>query len=546
MCSPFDRVKESVEITYVRRPIFDIVFFIFPLLFSLVTNVMPIYLTAVLRIFSSHLTLAVHYMLVDKDNYNEKISHKQILRESKDFLVGPILHMYAQLALQLIFPGMFFTDSDSIAGAAVATLLVHIVIVEPLYYVVHRWLHISENMKSMHGFHHASISTVPTSSLVQNFREHFIYIATFGPAMILPYFILGYQHWMVIAAYLIIFDLVNAYGHTNIRIRHWIFHHKYSPIKYLFYTPEFHLGHHALFNCNFGLFMPIWDYVFGTAREYQKAALPQRPLEQQDFVFIGHNGGLGHLLTIPEISFYNIYNSFYRTYFPLEVELALMKCLQLIWRTFSSSYSISRYLAGDKIVGRVMIVIRTPWDYVTESCYAGINKDILTIIRTQYVTRGTKYFGLGNFNKMKQLNDGGRLIANMVDSDPYLKDKGIRVWTGDTMTAASVYAQIMAIPNLEKLFYIGASGKIGTAVCQLLLRRKPHLKICVYSKYESFTHPNVTYTSDLSAMKGYKHVVIGKYLKTATYQSVLKASHLTTQYLLDYTVSFMPLLSQGA
>ena len=43
-----------------------------------------------------------------------------------------------------------------------------------------------------------------------------------------------------------------------------------------------------------------------------------------------------------------------------------------------------------------------------------------------------------NLNKMKQVNDGGQLISDMVKADPYLKDKDVHVWTGDTMTAASV------------------------------------------------------------------------------------------------------------
>jgi len=111
----------------------------------------------------------------------------------------------------------------------------------------------------MHGHHHMSVNTVPATSLVQNFTEHFIYIATFGPAMILPYFLGGAQHWAVILAYLVLFDVVNAYGHTNFTFcRHWVWESPWSPLRYLFYTPEFHLGHHHYYNCNYALFMPLW------------------------------------------------------------------------------------------------------------------------------------------------------------------------------------------------------------------------------------------------------------------------------------------------
>ena len=97
--------------------------------------------------------------------------------------------MYAQLILQLLFPGMFFIDDSKFMSALYSTFMTHVFIVEPLYYFVHRWLHIPANMKSMHGFHHMSVNPIPSTSLVQNFEEHFIYIATFGPAMIFPYFI---------------------------------------------------------------------------------------------------------------------------------------------------------------------------------------------------------------------------------------------------------------------------------------------------------------------------------------------------------------------
>ena len=72
----------------------------------------------------------------------------------------------------------------------------------------------------------------------------------------------------------------------------------------------------------------------------------------------------------------------------------------------------------------------------------------------------------------------------MVKNDKELGQSGvdIRVWTGDTMTAASVYQQLVALPDLQQLFYIGANGKIGTAVCQKLVQRG--ISVRIFSKYE--------------------------------------------------------------
>lgn len=448
--------------------------------------------------------------------------------------------MWAQLGLQLMFPKMFFREASIIPQCILATILCHVFIVEPLYYAVHRWLHVPDQMKSMHGFHHMSINTVPSTSLVQNFQEHFIYIATFGPAMFVPYFTIGMQHWTVIGAYLILFDLVNAFGHTNIRCRHWIFESKWSPIRYLFYTPEFHLGHHYFYNKNFALFMPIWDHLFSTYKDYKKKDAVLLPASKQDFVFIGHNGGLGHLLTVPEMSVYNVYDKYTRTWLPIELELLLVNCVNhVIFRAFSTCYSLSRYLVDNKHVGRVICVLRTPIDYATPANYPAINREIVALMREQYKSCGTRYFGLGNLNKMKQLNDGGAVIAEMVKSDSFLKDKKIRVWTGDTLTTASVFNQMMAIPKLEKVFYVGATGKIGKAVCQLLLEKG--IKIRVFSSYEAVQHPNISYTKDMKEMSDYKYVLIGKLLKPSCYKDVLKKTSDKHQVLLDYTVPFMPL-----
>lgn len=515
------------------------------------TNVLPIFITGFARIISTHVMLTMHYLFVDKDNYNNKLPQKQLLRERTDYLTGTILHMWAQAFLQLLFPGMFFTPNSAVATCAVNTFIAHVLVVEPLYYAAHRWLHIPEHFKAMHSFHHLSVNTLPSTSLVQDFYEHFLYIATFGPALLLPYFIAGQNNWMVIAAYLVIFDFVNAYGHTNIVCTSWVWESKWSPIRYLFYTPEFHLGHHTYYKANYALFMPLWDHMLSTYRQYKKPTpeQPMAPKNQQDIVFIGHNGGLGHLLTVPEISVYNVYDRYVRTWLPISVEFLLVAIVAGLARLFAKSYKLPRYLVNGQHIGRIICVWRTPIDYMSKSRYSSVNNDIIALIEDQYKTCGTRYFGLGNLNKMKQLNDGGKEISRRIAIDPYLKDKNIRIWTGDTLTAASVYNQVVDIPNLTKVFYIGANGKIGKAVVELLVKK--NIQVCIFSSFVGFTHPNVKYTQDLSEMLHYKYVLVGKMLDPKIYAQAVttirsrsKATKIPedqNMYLLDYTVPFMPL-----
>lgn len=81
-------------------------------------------------------------------------------------------------------------------------------------------------------------------------------------------------------------NILNAWGHTNICLCHLIWNHKYSTLRYLFYNPEFHLGHHAYFCPNYCLFMPIWDHLLGTYQPYLKPDVKLALPNKQNFVFL--------------------------------------------------------------------------------------------------------------------------------------------------------------------------------------------------------------------------------------------------------------------
>jgi len=540
----------SPHSTHQRETKYDYLLFAVPALFWKITPIGPLYLTGILRIIAARVLLTLHYIFADKDNYNNKLTSKQLKREKENYLLGPMLHMLAQVILQIIFPGMFFSDNSLIKSCAIQTFWSHVLLVEPLYYIVHRWLHIPEQMKAMHGFHHLSIHTLPSTSLVQDFHEHFIYIATFGPAFFGPFLLSGAQHWSVICAYLVLFDIVNAFGHMNIRVRSPVWLHRLSPLRYLFYTPEFHLGHHALFRANYGLFMPVWDFLFGTHREYKKDDSDLLPSKQQDFVFIGHNGGLGHLLTCPEFSVYNVYDKYSRTILPLQVEFMLVHIAGFFCRLVAKNYKVSRYLINGSKIGRVICTLRTPIDFMSPKQYPTMNKEIVELIKDSHRESGTRFFGLGNLSKMKQLNEGGETIVKLVKEDSYLKDKNIRIWTGDSLTAASIYNQIIEIPNLSEFFFIGANGKIGVAVCELITKTHPHIKICCFSNYHGMSHPNISYTADLKDMLKYKVVISGKIVPSDKYEKVYKqadASNIIskTRLILDYSVPLIPIKVKG-
>ena len=146
----------STHSDHVRNTNYDMLWFLGPALIChlLGTPIYAIYAIGIARIVSTRLTITLHYLFFDKDNYLNKIPQKQLEREGDDYLVGTLLHMYAQIPLQVLFPAMFFSDASVIGVSAYRAFISHVLLVEPLYYAAHRWLHIPENMKKMHGFHH--------------------------------------------------------------------------------------------------------------------------------------------------------------------------------------------------------------------------------------------------------------------------------------------------------------------------------------------------------------------------------------------------------
>jgi aldehyde decarbonylase len=65
--------------------------------------------------------------------------------------------------------------------------------------------------------------------------------------------------------YTLAFEVLNALGHCNVElVPPWLYA-ACPPLKYLVYTSAFHSLHHSKVSCNYCLFMPLYDHVYGTA-----------------------------------------------------------------------------------------------------------------------------------------------------------------------------------------------------------------------------------------------------------------------------------------
>ncbi|KAJ1399413.1 putative domain Wax2, C-terminal [Sesbania bispinosa] len=145
----------------------------------------------------------------------------------------------------------------------VITALLHAGPVEFLYYWLHRALHHHYLYSRYHSHHHSSIVTEPITSVIHPFAEHIAYFMLFA----IPLYTTVITRTASIASfagYLAYIDFMNNLGHCNFEFIPKAIFTIFPFLKYLMYTPSFHSLHHTQFRTNYSLFMPIYDYIYGT------------------------------------------------------------------------------------------------------------------------------------------------------------------------------------------------------------------------------------------------------------------------------------------
>ncbi len=139
--------------------------------------------------------------------------------------------------------------------------LAHALIAEPLYYWYHLLLHRNKTLRKHHVKHHKAIVPTPPSGYTFTVFERTSYLVLFA----IPIVIVGWLNQLTpvgFFAYYIVFDFLNSIGHCNVEFfPKWYIH---SPLKWVIYSPSFHNLHHSRWETNYTLFMPIYDWIFGT------------------------------------------------------------------------------------------------------------------------------------------------------------------------------------------------------------------------------------------------------------------------------------------
>ncbi len=147
------------------------------------------------------------------------------------------------------------------ASGFIALALAHSFIAEPIYYGYHVLLHRNPLLRRQHVKHHTATVPRPPSGYTFTVVERVSYLALFA----LPVLVVGWMGYLTpigFFAYFLVFDFLNSIGHANVEFfPKWYVR---SPLKWLVYSPSFHSLHHSRWEANYALFMPMYDWLFGT------------------------------------------------------------------------------------------------------------------------------------------------------------------------------------------------------------------------------------------------------------------------------------------
>ena len=147
------------------------------------------------------------------------------------------------------------------ASSFMALILIHMLITEPLYYGYHLLLHRVPALRQHHIKHHKATVPSPPSGFTFTLVERVSYLVLFSLTVLIVGWI-GLLTPLGFFAYFLVFDFLNAIGHCNVEFfPKW---YGNTPLKWLVYSPSFHSLHHSRWEGNYSLFMPFYDWLFGT------------------------------------------------------------------------------------------------------------------------------------------------------------------------------------------------------------------------------------------------------------------------------------------
>ncbi|KAJ0259619.1 hypothetical protein HA466_0059440 [Hirschfeldia incana] len=381
----------------------------------------------------------------------------------------------------------------------VLVALLHAGPVEFIYYWFHRALHHHFLYSRYHSHHHSSIVSEPITSVVHPFAEHIAYTLILLIPLITT-LLCGTISAASIALYITYIDFMNNLGHCNFELIPRSFFSLFPPLKFLCYTPSFHSLHHTQFRTNYSLFMPMYDYIYGTndkcSNSLYEASLDQEE-EKPDAIYLTHLTSLDsiyHLrLGVASLSS-NPLSS--RCYLLLMRPFTLMLSFILTFLSFRT-FAFERNRFRDLTL-HSHLVPKFASHYKSQQQKESINKMIETAI-LEAGKKGVRVMSLGLLNQEEELNGYGEMY---VRKHPKLK---LRIVDGSSL-AAQVVVQSIPIGTRAVLFrgqITKVARAIVTSLCQngikvMVLREDEH---CMLARFLSgHCKENLVLTTNYSPM----------------------------------------------
>ncbi|GMJ14506.1 ECERIFERUM 22, ECERIFERUM 1 [Hibiscus trionum] len=358
---------------------------------------------------------------------------------------------------------------------AIIIMLLHAGPVEFLYYWLHRALHHHYLYSRYHSHHHSSIVTQPITSVIHPFAELTAYFLLFL-IPIMTTLLTRTASIVAFAGYITYIDFMNIMGHCNFElVPNWVFS-IFPPLKYLMYTPTFHSLHHTQFRNNYSLFMPIYDYMYGTVDKstdtlYENSL--KRKEESPDVVHLTH-------LTTPE-SIYHLrlgfaslasrpYSSAWYLWLLWPVTLWFMMLTWIYGRTFVAERNrFDKTKLQTWVIPKYKIQYRLKWQ--KESIENLIEEAVL-----EADEKGASVLSLGLMNQSEELNKYGEVY---VKEYPKLK---VKLVDGSSLAVAVL---LNSIPKgTTQLLLRGKLTKVAVAVAFALCQKGIQVAVSREDEYE--------------------------------------------------------------
>ncbi|KAL5200054.1 hypothetical protein ABZP36_021257 [Zizania latifolia] len=344
-------------------------------------------------------------------------------------------------------------------------LLLHVAVSEPAFYWAHRWaLHRAPLFSQYHSLHHSFPVTQPlTAGFGTPLESLILTLAAWAP--LVGAFLAGRGSVSLVYGHILLFDYLRCMGYSNVEV---ISHKTFQALpflRYLIYTPTYLSLHHREKDCNFCLFMPLFDALGRTLNskswELQKEIDLGKNHRVPEFVFLAHVVDVLSSMHAP-FAFRSCSSLPFATHLVLLPLLPVAFGFMLLQWFCSKTFTVSfYYLRG--CLHQTWSVPRYGFQYFIPFAKEGINRQIeLAILRADKM--GVKVISLAALNKNEALNGGGTLF---VKKHPNLR---VRVVHGNTLTAAVILNEIPG--DVKEVFLTGATSKLGRAIALYLCRKK--------------------------------------------------------------------------